>query len=56
MSTTAEHVRRLRDACQGIDKHVDGNPAAFTALKDIELSVHELEQAWEDEKLMEQNH
>ena len=51
--TPQEHIRRLRDACEGLGKHAEGDPAAFTAVKDIELSIHELEKAFEDQKLME---
>jgi hypothetical protein len=51
--TPQEHIRRLRDACEGLDKHAEGDPAAYTAVKDIQLSIHELEKAFEDQKLME---
>jgi hypothetical protein len=51
--TPKEHIRRLRDACQGLGWHTEGDPAAFTAVKDIELSIHELEKAFEDQALMQ---
>lgn len=51
--TPAEHIRRLIDACRGLDKHAEGNPAIFTAVNDIELSIHELEQAFDDAKFMD---
>ncbi len=53
--TPAEHIRRLRDACAGLSKHSDGNAAIFTAVNDIELSVHELATAFEDAELMEKD-
>ncbi len=51
--TPEQHIRRLRDACQGIDEHAGSNGAVWTALHDIELDIHELDKAFEDWKLMD---
>jgi hypothetical protein len=42
-----EHIRRLRAACRGIDEHCENDAAAWTALHDIELDIHELDKAFE---------
>lgn len=65
--TPKEHIRRLReigpsfrDACYAIDKHAEGDAAAYTAIHDlqvdmnkVELDIEELAQVFEDQKLME---
>lgn len=51
--TPSEHIQKLRDACEGLDKHCESDGAAWTALHDLELDIHELEKAFEDEKIME---
>ena len=50
--TPEEHIRRLRDACKDLSTHAEGDAAIFTAINDIELSIHELEQAFADRDLM----
>jgi hypothetical protein len=44
-----EHIRRIRDGFEGLDKHTQGNPAAYTAVKDMEIAMHEFEKAIEQE-------
>ena len=48
-----EHIRRLTDACEGLSVHAEGDPAAFTAINNIELDIHELRQVFDDQKLMQ---
>lgn len=50
--TREQHIQKLRDALEGLGKHCESNGAAWTALHDLELDVHELEAAWEDEEFM----
>lgn len=44
-----DHILRLRDACEGLDKHCAGNGAAWTALHDLELDIYELDKAFEQQ-------
>ncbi len=53
--TPHEHIQQLRDACKGLGKHCESNGAAWTALHDLELNIHELDKAWDDEKMMGKN-
>ena len=48
----SDHIKILRDACRGLDEHAESNGAAWTAIHDIQLDIHELDKAWEDEKMM----
>ena len=48
----SEHIQQLRDACKGLDEHAESNGAAWTAINDLQLDIHELDKAWEDEKMM----
>ncbi len=48
----SEHIQKLRDACKGLDKHANDG-AAWTAIHDIELDIHELEKAFDDQEIME---
>ena len=45
--TPEEHISAIRDALKGIDEHCKNNGAAWTALHDIELDLHELDKALE---------
>jgi hypothetical protein len=51
--TPAEHIQKLRDACEGLSDHAERHPAIFTVINDIECDIHELEQAFTDIEFME---
>lgn len=50
----SDHIKILRDALKGLDKHAESDGAAWTAIHDLELDVHELEKAFEDQEIMEE--
>ena len=53
--TPEEHIRRLMDGMENIGNHANGDPAVFSAINDIEMGIHELRKAFEDQKLMEKD-
>jgi len=48
-----DHIQRLRDACEGLDKHCEGNGAGWAALHDLELDIYELDKAFENQEMMQ---
>ncbi len=51
--TPHEYIQQIRDALKGLNEHSQSNAAIWTAIHDLEMDLHEVEKAFDQEVMKE---